>query len=164
MDKACSFTGHRQIKTDHIPHLGALLDRAIKYAYAKGCRTFYTGGAIGFDTYAAREIIRMRITHPDIRLVILIPCYGQDALWSESQRDAYNHILTNADEVRYISEEYTPDCMKLRNKVLVEEADILIAYLSRSRSGAGQTVRIAQKLGREVYNLYPTLEEAAKQE
>jgi hypothetical protein len=36
---------------------------------------------------------------------------------------------------------------------LAECADILIAYVNRWQSGAAQTVRMAQRLGKEVVNL-----------
>ena len=157
----CSFTGHRQIKTEHKAGLPALLEKAIAFAYGKGVRTFMCGGAVGFDTYAAREVIKFRITHPDVSLVLVLPCVDQDKLWSERERDAYFYTLSVADEVVYTSEEYTKDCMQKRNYKLVKEADIVISYVGASRSGAAQTVRIAEKLGREIYNLYPTLEKNA---
>jgi uncharacterized phage-like protein YoqJ len=129
----------------------------VKYAYDNGCRKFITGGAIGFDTLAAREIIKFRISHPDVSFILALPCVNQDENWSDGQKDAYSYTLSVADEVVYISEEYTPTCMKERNRYLVEEADILIAYASRFASGAGQTVRMAKSLGKQVYNLYTAL-------
>ncbi len=156
----CSFTGHRQIKTEHKRELANLLGKAIAYAYGKGVRTFMCGGAIGFDTYAAREVIKFRISHPDVSLVLVLPCVEQDKLWSERERDAYSYTLSVANEVIYTSDEYTKDCMQKRNYKLAEAADILISYVGASRSGAAQTVRMAEKLGREIYNLYPTLDKA----
>jgi hypothetical protein len=47
--------------------------------------------------------------------------------------------------------------MRERNRYLAEEADLLIAYLSHSASGAGQTVRMAKSRGVQVYNLYSAL-------
>jgi uncharacterized phage-like protein YoqJ len=89
---------------------------------------------------------------------MVLPCIAQDEKWTPSQRDAYEYILSSADETVYVSEEYTPSCMRERNSVLASRADILISYLSRSASGAGQTVRMAEKLNKRVYNLYPTLD------
>ena len=159
--RICSFTGHRQIKKEHEEALPALLSRAIEYAYSKGCRTFLTGGAIGFDTLAAREVIRFRISNPDARLVLVLPYVDQSRRWSDGQRNAYNHTLGCADEVIYISEEYTDGCIKKRNKKLAQDADILISYLSRTNSGSAQTVRMATGFGKEIYNLYPWLEKNA---
>lgn len=160
--RVCSFTGHRQIKKEHEKALPCLLGRAIEYAYSKGCRAFLAGGAIGFDTAAAREVIRFRISKPDVRLVLVLPCVDQSRCWSAVQRDAYNHTLECADEVVYISDEYTEGCIKERNRKLAHDADILISYVSRTNSGSAQTVRMARELGKEIYNLYPSLDKNQK--
>ena len=153
----CAFTGHRNIKYDHKIGMSGLLARAIGYAYDKGCRRFITGGALGFDTEAAREVIRFRMSHPDVSFVVFITCLDQDAAWTAGQRDFYDYILSAADEVRYVSEHYDKNCMKRRNQAMAEECDILIAYVGHDRSGSSQTLRIAKSLGKETYNLYHTL-------
>ena len=154
----CAFTGHRNIKYGHKAALPDLLSRAIGYAYDQGCRRFITGGAIGFDTEAARQVIRFRLSHPDVTLVLFLPCLDQDAAWSARQRSSYDYILSAADEVKYVSESYDRSCMRRRNQAMAEECDIMIAYVGHDRSGASQTLRIARELGRETYNLYPQLE------
>lgn len=154
----CAFTGHRNIKYGHKAALPGLLSRAIGYAYENGCRRFITGGAIGFDTEAAREVIRFRLSHPDVTLVLFLPCLDQDAAWTQSQRSSYDYILSSADEVKYVSQTYDKGCMRRRNQAMAEECDIMIAYVGHDRSGASQTLRIARELGREAYNLYPQLE------
>lgn len=138
-----------------------LLSRAIGYAYRKGCRRFITGGALGFDTEAAREVIRFRMSHPDVSLILFIPCLDQDAAWSVRQRDFYDYILSAADEVRFVSEKYDKTCMKRRNQAMAEECDIMIAYVGHDRSGSSQTLRIATTLGKETYNLYYHLDKGS---
>ncbi len=154
----CSFTGHRTIKEAHRARLPSLLARAVEYAYNEGCRSYFCGGAIGFDTYAAREVLRFRLSHPDARLILLLPCISQADGWEKRNRDVYDYILSEADETVYISDEYTPSCMRERNFLLAEHADILISYVSNGRSGSAQTVRMADKMGKRIYNLYPALE------
>ena len=156
--KVCSFTGHRQIKKEHIKELPGIVARAIKYAYQQGCRKFIAGGALGFDTVAAREVVRFRMSCPDVSLVLFLPCINQDVKWNARQKELYEYLLSEANEVVYVSEEYTDGCMRERNLRLAEEADILIAYVSRTNSGSAQTVRMAKEKGKEVYNLYPSLE------
>ena len=160
--KVCSFTGHRRIDKAHTEKIGSLVARAIEYSYSEGCRRFIAGGALGFDTVAAREVIRFRMKHPDACFVLYLPCLDQDKKWTERQRSLYEYLLSEADEVVYVSDEYTEGCMRERNRRLAEEADILIAYVSRYNSGAWQTVSMAKKLGKAVYNLYPTLKEGEK--
>ncbi len=157
----CAFTGHRNIKYEHRAGLPDLLQRAIGYAYDKGCRRFITGGALGFDTEAAREVIRFRMSHPDVSLIIFIPCLDQDAAWSARQRDFYDYMISAADEVKYISEKYDKNCMKRRNQAMAEECDILISYVGHERSGSSQTLRIATELGKECYNLYKSIDKGS---
>lgn len=161
-NRGCSFTGHRAIPDRHYGGLVRLLQRAIEYAYGLGCRNFYAGGAVGFDTLAAREVLRYRVTHPDVRLVLLLPCINQNKHWNASDTDAYEYILSEANEVVYLSEEYTDGCMQRRNMALAEACDVMIAYVGKPRSGAAQTVRMAERLGRRVYNLYSTVEKEAE--
>lgn len=157
--KSCAFTGHRKIEERHKGRIEDLLLRAISFAYSEGCRTFITGGALGFDTLAAREVIRFRLSHPDARLLIVIPCKNQSESWSPSQISLYEYTLINADEVEYIADIYTDGCMKERNQRLADLSDMMIAYVNRPYSGAAQTVRMAAKDGKPVYNLYPALEQ-----
>lgn len=154
----CAFTGHRQIKYAHRPMMADILLRAISFAYGKGCRTFITGGAVGFDTEAARQVLRFRIEHPDVSLVLFLPCLDQDAAWTAGQRDSYDYVLSSADEVRYLSDTYDKGCMRRRNQAMAEQCDMMICYVGHDRSGASQTMRIARALGKETYNLYPSLE------
>ena len=155
--KACAFTGHRRIESRHMQKLPELVLRAVQYAYDNGCRKFITGGAIGFDTLAAREVIKFRISHPDVSLVLALPCIEQDAKWNSAQKNAYSFTLAVADEVIYTSEVYTKNCMAIRNRYLADKADLLIAYVGRSNSGAAQTVRMAESMNKRIYNLYPTV-------
>lgn len=160
----CSFTGHRQIPPECRTALTALVDRAIEYAYSEGYRTFMCGGALGFDTIAAKEVIRFRMTHSDVRLLLILPCVEQDANWSKIQKNAYNFTLESADEIVYTSDTYTKSCMSVRNRYLAENCDMLIAYVGRSNSGSAQTVRMAQRCGKRIYNLYQATQKAPGKE
>lgn len=150
----CSFTGHRVIEYARIPALEALLDRAVEYAYGEGCRSFLCGGALGFDTMAAKTVISKRVKYNDVRLVMALPCKNQAEKWNRRARELYEYILSVADEIIYVSDEYTPSCMRDRNFYLAERCDMLISYVGRSNSGAAQTQRLAEKLGKRVYNLF----------
>ena len=158
MSSVCSFTGHRVIKESHKGRISELLLHAIKYAYEDGCRDFITGGALGFDTLAAKEIIKFRQTHRDVRLILCLPCMDQAEGWNDRNQSLYTHILTLADEIIYASDTYTEGCMRERNFLLASKCDILIAYCGRSKSGSAQTLRMADSMGKEIINLYEGLE------
>jgi uncharacterized phage-like protein YoqJ len=152
--KVCSFTGHRTVADGVYSSLAKLIDAAVDYAYKNGCRKFYTGGARGFDTMAARAVILYRISHPDVRLCLLLPCKNQSEKWCGSEVQSYEYILSVADEVEYVRDDYTDGCMRERNFKLAAVCDILIAYSGRQKSGSAQTVRFAKEAGKTVYNLY----------
>ena len=149
----CAFSGHRVILPEHKEPLRGLLRRAIAYAYEKGCRSFFCGGAIGFDTFAAKEVILFRVKHPDARLVLMIPCADQSDGWSAMDRAAYDYVLSEADEAVILSEHYAKGCMQRRNRALVDGSDFCIAYVKKADGGSAFTVNLAQKRGLEVINL-----------
>ena len=157
----CSFSGHRVIEPLHLREISPLIMRAINYAYENGVRIFVTGGAIGFDTLAARQVILFKMSHPDVRLHLIAPCINQADNWTAQQRLAYEFVLQNSDHVEYVCDEYKKGCMQIRNRRLAEECDMLVTYFSRQNTGTGQTVRMAEKMGKTVFNLYPTLSKAA---
>ena len=152
--KSCSFTGHRQILSEHRDRLEDLIERAIDYAYSVGCRRFYSGGAIGFDTLAAKAVLSFKRSHGDVELHLLLPCRDQEVKWSDGDKSVYKKLLSSADTVTFLTDAYTSTCMKERNFELVKRADILVAYSGRSFSGSAQTVRMAKEKGIPVYNLY----------
>lgn len=150
--KTCCFTGHREMSKN--------IDVAIKRLYLEidklienGIDTFLSGGARGYDQISALIIIAKRNAGANIKLVLVLPCKDQDKLWSEKEKNQYKEVLKGADEIIYTSEEYTKDCMKIRNQKLVEMADVCLCALERERTGTAQTVRLAKEKGIEVINI-----------
>ena len=57
-EQTCFFSGHRCLPED--PRLLPALEDAIRRASGAGCRRVLCGGALGFDTLAARTLLRPR--------------------------------------------------------------------------------------------------------
>ena len=72
-NSTCSFTGHRAIPGGMVDYLLQRIKDGINYLYSHGIRTFLAGGALGFDTLAAKAVIECRSIHEDIRLILVIP-------------------------------------------------------------------------------------------
>lgn len=152
--KTCFFTGHRIIGKNKISLVESWLREEILDKINSKTTVFITGGAIGFDTMAAEQVLFMKEDYPDIRLVLYLPCINHDAEWTMPDRDRFMNIKICADEIYYVSEtEYSDGCMKKRNKAMVEASDCCIAYLVNRRSGASQTVKMAMKKGIDVVNI-----------
>lgn len=150
-EKTCCFTGHRIMGKDFNADT---LVRGIRYLITeKGVDTFISGGALGFDTVAAREVLKIKREFPEVKLCIIAPCSNQDAKWSILQKMEYSSILKKADLVQMPDYAYYEGCMKERNYSMVNQSAYCIAYLNNYRSGTSQTFSYAKKMGLTVYNI-----------
>ena len=138
---AVCFTGHRHIPEAHYEKLSDLLDKLVLGLASIGITYFLCGGALGFDTMAAKAVLRLRNAGKRIRLVLILPCRNQTRGWSEKDVEIYT------------SDQYFNGCMQKRNRRLVDESDACVAYLTSPKGGTAYTVNYAKALGREVYNL-----------
>lgn len=154
--KKVFFTGHRifNASDETIGNLVAVLIKLIFY----GTTDFYAGGALGWDMLCENAVLKLREKYPDIKLHLVLPCppEEQTKFWLAEQRETYQKILKAADSVEIVSEHYGKNCMKKRNERLVELGDVCVCYCNKkkTRSGTGQTVRIAEKQGKEIINLF----------
>ena len=151
-----SFTGHREAYSEELR--GKLSDK-VEELINSGADTFCAGGAAGFDTLAAETVLDLQGGYPWISLKLILPCPPeiQTARFPKEAKEQYYRVLKNADSTEIISPQYTGECMKLRNMRLVRLADALVCYYNeeqRYASGTGQTVRMAQKKGIDVINLF----------
>ncbi len=154
MTHTICFTGHRHIPDEDAVQLNERLRQLIEELIAQGAAVFRTGGAIGFDTYAALNILFCRKQHPHIRLELVLPYPNQTDGWRESDRSLYRQILEQADSYRYISQHYYNGALQARNRALVDGADTCVAYLRSSRGGGtAYTAAYALKQGLDFYNL-----------
>lgn len=154
--KSVCFTGHRNLSFDI--ELERRLEKEIRSLAEGGAEDFYCGGAVGWDTYCAETVLRVRESMPQIRLMLVLPCNEeqQTLKWSEAEKKKFREIREKADNFEYTSRDYSKDCMKIRNQRLVDLADICICYYNdkKSVSGTGQTVRMARKKGIKVVNMF----------
>lgn len=151
--KVCSFSGHRQISKSHTETLPILLSDTVDTLIDSGVKTFQSGGALGFDLLAAGLVLVKRAKNPDIRLKMVLPCRDQAARWPKKFQRAYENIISSADEVLYLGETYDQFCMQRRNRHLVDSADILLCYLTRSFGGTMSTVNYAYDKELQIINL-----------
>ena len=108
---------------------------------------------MGFDTIAALCVLEIQEKYPDIVLKLILPCKEQTRLWNEGGKLVYDHILSRAERVEYVSDRYTSWCMHERNRRLVAESDCCVAYLAHSGGGTAYTYAYALQHGLEVINI-----------
>lgn len=139
----CMFTGHRIIRNADKGRLRTCLIEEMENMYSAGVRTFISGAALGFDILAATTVLEFRKKYTDVRLSLYLPCKDQQLKWRESEKLVYAKVLEAADEVKYISQEYTPYCMRARNDAMVNASEHCIAYCYKDFGGTAYTVKRA---------------------
>lgn len=145
ISKSCSFTGHRIIKNNFdINEFDNLLDKVINDGY----NTFLIGMAIGFDTLAFERLLTKK--NKNIKIIACIPCREQDKYFNKKEKEKYRYLLEKADEKIYFSEEFTDACMFIRNRYMVDNSSILIAYFYKKTGGTYYTVNYAEKQRKQI--------------
>jgi len=151
--KTACFTGHRQLSSKKIQAIVTKLAAEVDRLIQEGVTTFISGGAIGFDQIAASMIATKKEMGVDVRLIMALPHHGQDEHWTAREKELYNYLLSAADEVIYVSETYSHDCMKKRNHYMVDHSEYCICAFIKDISGTGQTVRYAKQMQRQIINV-----------
>ena len=152
-NQTCCFTGHRHIPENEHAVIQKRLETTIENLIRQGICCFSAGGAIGFDTMAARVVLRLKTKHPHIRLILVLPCKEQTNGWDETDIKIYNRILKQADKVVYISERYDENCMRKRNRHPVDHSRFCVCYLTDLPGGAAYTVSYAKQKGLRIINI-----------
>ena len=108
------------------------------------------------DLWCSEIVLDLKKKNPALMLHCILPCKGQESKWTVSAQERYHSILAQADEVIYVGQEYSRDCMLKRSRCLVDHSSVLLAVYNGSfHSGTGAAVRYAQKAGREIICINP---------
>ncbi len=153
-NKSACFTGHRDIDPVKVPRIREKLREIIIKCIEEGFTDFYNGGARGYDLLSAEEVLKLKKTYPSLRLHIIVPCANQTRGWREEDVIRYEKVTACADEVKCLSPVYFDGCMQVRNRYMVDNSELLIAYLERAYGGSAGTVTYAEKNGKEIINVF----------
>ena len=141
----CCFTGHRVLKRDFSDeNLSEIIEKLIKNGY----KTFLVGMAIGFDLKVF-EILQTKKKY-NIDVIACVPCKDQDKFYNSALKEQYKNAINSADKVIYLSEEYSDGCMQKRNRYMVDNSSILVAYMYAKIGGTIYTVNYAKKKEKNV--------------
>lgn len=147
------FTGHRYMAAAEVPAVISRLDEQLEMCYERGYRNFLCGGALGFDTLAGERVAAMQAVHPDVRLIMVLPCSDQSRRWPDYALPRYERLLYMADDIRVLSPAYYDGCMQVRNRYMVDHSELCICYLRHQKGGTASTVAYALKQQLPVLNV-----------
>ena len=150
-----AFTGHRDILCSKRRELRQRLSFCVRNLYHEGMLDFYCGAAWGFDLLAAEVVLSLKSELPAIRLICVLPYRGQSEKWNLIEQAKYKRVISKADEVVILSENYFGGCFFRRNDYLVNHSCGIVAYYDgKQKGGTFYTIRKAQAKSLWVINLY----------
>ncbi len=155
-EKCCCFTGHRLLPAREGLWLRRRIREEIWRRADQGVATFLAGGALGFDTIAAQEVVRLRDTVlPDIELVLVLPGQGQEDRWRQRDKEVYWQLLAAAGDTVYTGHRCVPEAYLRRDRYMVDNSAQCICYFNRDsqHSGTAYTVNYAKRQGLALTNL-----------
>ncbi len=139
--RTCAVTGHRELPKDfNKKKLKIIFEKIIQSGYD----TFLIGMALGFDTICFDILQKLKKTK-QLKIVACVPCISQSFRYNKEQKIQYDKMLELSDEKILISEDYTPYCMFKRNRYMVDNSSVLIAYVTRQKTGSSYTRNYAVK-------------------
>lgn len=150
----CSITGHRpkyfgfnyDENTQGFRDLQCSIEKLLRYLIKHNITVFYVGMALGSDIWSAEILLKLKSEFKNIKVNAVIPCKTQSERWSYSQKLRYDYIISHCEEVIYISDNYTNDCMLKRNDYLVKSCDVLMSIWNGDlNTGTGYTVQKARE-------------------
>lgn len=148
---AC-FSGHRELPVT-VRNIEESLSLEINKLIKRGYYRFIAGGALGFDTLAAQTVLHLKKEYPHLQLILALPCETQSKSWSVQDQVIYDTIKHKADQVIYISKEYSRGCMHKRNRYMIDNSSVCICYLNKATGGTAYTADYAKKHGVTVINI-----------
>ena len=145
MGNICFF-GQRNLSPAEAPLLEEELERLALRLAGYGPAWFLTGGAPGFETLAARGVLRARRCRPGIRRALGLPGEGPSWGWSAADAAAYREIFAQADSRFFLARGYYPGCIQRQGRWMVDRCGLCVCQFSAGAPGGhtGQLVAYAR--------------------
>ena len=102
---------------------------------------------------SAQAVLSVKETHPEVKLILVLPCENQTKYWKQQDIDVYNEIKLRADKVKVLAPHYYNGCMQKRNRHLVDCSSACICFLTKHEGGTAYTVDYAKQNGLEIINV-----------
>jgi len=163
-DLSCAFTGNylKRFRFGYNEHdekcirLKAAIKDQIAMLVDVGVYMFYSGMALGVDTWAAEIVLDMKKEHPHLRLTAVLHCETMADSWTVKQRERHFNILAMCDEVVTLQSRYTRTCLYERERFLVDCAGTLLAVYDGSERGTtAYTVRYGKDKNSSIISIHP---------
>ena len=159
----CCFTGYRPSKLpwgydendSRCAALKVKLYDFVEAVYLSGVRHFICGMAQGCDLLFCEAVMKLKSKYNGVTIEAAIPFAGQADRWEEGEKQRYDYLVDCCDYITVLTKEYTNDCMRRRNKYMVDRSSVLITVYDGKRGGTMMTVNYAMKNKLEIIHIAP---------
>ena len=138
--KCVTFCGHGEIHGEN--ELKEWLERTVEDLIKNGAEIFLLGGYGRFDSMAALTVWDLKKRYPHIKSTLVVP-YLDRKYPSKYYDDTLYPSLENVPKRFAISK---------RNEWMVNEADVVVAYVIHSWGGAAKTLEYAERKKKKIIN------------
>jgi len=148
--KSCFFIGHREADERLLPILTAAIERLIT---EEQVLFFYVGRYGGFDRIAATAIKHLKLHHPDITLMLVLPYHPGERIIETPYGFDGTYYPEGLEKVprRY--------AIVKANEIMAKQSDWLISYVRHGASNSRRILEYAQKQGTACININDLLED-----
>lgn len=151
-----TFFGHRYI--DNFFAVESKLEEIIRDLLCnKQYVEFLVGRNGDFDQIVSSTVLRLKRNVRDdnsaLRLVLPYPTAE-----FENNEDSFYNYYDEIEICEESSKAHFMSAMQIRNRSMVDRADLIICYVERNEGGAFQTVQYAKRKEKQVVNLFDVLE------
>ena len=133
-----TFCGHREVQEPE--KVRKWLYKTVEGLIREGADCFYLGGYGQFDTMAAGVVHELKQKYPHIRSVFVLPYLDREYDASEYDESLYPP-LENVPRRYAISK---------RNEFMVDNADVVVAYVIYGFGGASKTLQYAERNNKRI--------------
>lgn len=163
--KAVSFSGYRPEKFDfsleksceEFIQLMDILEEKIEELIKSDYKIFYIGGCDGFDLLVGQVLLKLKKDY-DIKIILAMPYESFGKKFKSEWKEILYILLKEADDTVYVSHKYSFGCYQKRNEFMINNSEILITYFNGKKGGTLNTIKYANKLNREIINIFSHME------
>lgn len=146
-----AFFGHRYVD-DTIKVEECLEEQISKLIDENEFVDFLVGRNGDFDNCVSSTVIRVRKNHRDDNSALVLVLSYPTAEYLNNEK-SFNNYYTDIEISYTASQAHPKSAIKVRNRQMVDRADLIICYIEHEKGGAWQAVKYALKQGKPIINL-----------
>lgn len=152
-----AFFGHRYI--DNFFEVESALEEAVRELISsKAYVEFLIGRNGDFDQMVSSVVLRTKrnLRDDNSSLTLVLPYPTAEI---ENNEDSFYNYYDEIEICEESAVSHFKGAIQIRNRNMVDRADLIICYIERNEGGAYQTVQYVKKQSKTIINLYELLNE-----